>query len=163
MKDLKTTDIAVITTGTVENTFDNVNAYLHAVIESVKDDNVSRTRTYKVRTDLVGYKDVELPVLDEDGNPKFDENGNMETEIKEQLIWLEQKQDWALQTFTYDQIDGFADVVAAQIPEGLTRTQKDIAELQAIFLAKRREDAPWGIAASKWRSRTNEDLLKDKS
>lgn len=161
-QNISQTDISIITTQTVEKTFDNTDAFLHSVIKVVGDDETKQIRTYKVRTDLVGYTDIDIQVFNEDGTPKLDADENPVFETKEQLTWLEQKQDWALQTFSYAQIDGFAASIATQLPEGLTRTQRDIVELQIMFLAQRKQSAPWGIAANKWRVRTNDDLLKDK-
>jgi len=160
---IKSTDIALITTEKVEKTFDNKHAYLHVIVKLLKDDEQKQERTYKVRTDLVGYCDVKIQIFNSEGAPQLGSDGFPLFETKEQLAWLEQKQDWSLQTFTYAEIDSFALEVEAQLPVGLTRTAKEKVEIQIIFLAKRKEAAPWGIAANKWRIRTNEDLLKDKA
>jgi len=159
---LKTADIAIITTEAVEKTFDNTDAFLYSIVEQVKDDAEAQIRTYKIRTDLVGYTDVEVQLFNEDGTPKLDADSNAVFETKEQLIWLEQKQDWSIAVFTYAEIDGFSEQIAALIPDELTRTQIDLLELQTVFLMKRKNDSPWGIAADKWRLRTNDDLLKNK-
>jgi hypothetical protein len=158
----KTTDIAIITSSIVDKTFDNTDALLHSVIEIVGDDISKQIRTYKVRTDLVGYVTSNMQLFNDDGTPSLDADGNAIFETKDQLTWLEQKLDWSLQTITYAQIDGFVIDIASQIPEGLTRTQKDNTELQIMFLSLRQQSAPWGIAADKWRLRTNDDLLKNK-
>ena len=161
MKQLfKLTDIALITTETVVKTYENTPAFLHSMIKPVEDDESKQIRTYKARTDLVSYTDLAIQVFNEDGTPQLDADENPVFETKEQLIWLEQHQDWALQTFTYAEIDGFVAAIADQIPEGLTRTQRDVAELQIMFLKKRQQAAPWGIAGDKWRVRTENDLIK---
>ena len=159
---LKTTDIAILTTETVEKTFDNKDAFLYSTVEQVKDDADNKKRTYKVRTDLVGYIDIQVQALNEDGTPKLDAGSNFVFEPKEQLIWLEQKQDWSITVFTYAEIDGFSEQIAALIPDELPRTQRDLLELQTVFLMQRKNDAPWGISADKWRLRTNDDLIKNK-
>ena len=156
---LKSSDIAIITTQPVEKTFNNEDAFLYSTAEQVKDDADNKTRTYKTRTDLVGYTDVEVQLFNEDGTPKLDADSNAVFETKEQLIWLEQKQDWSITVFTYAEIDGFSEEIAALIPDELTRTQRDLLELQTVFLMRRKNDSPWGIAADKWRLRTNSDLL----
>ena len=158
----KETDIALITTAPVLNTYENEAAYLHAAIEVVRDDQKKREKHYKVRTDYVGYKEVEAPLLNEDGELIFDDDHNIVLELKEQLIWLEQKQDWSLQKFTYAEIDDFADLIAEEIPEGLTRTERDAIELAVVFLKERQKSPRWGVAPEKWRIRTNEDLLRNK-
>lgn len=162
IQDFLKTDIAIITTEPVEKTFNNEDAYLHCVIKVVGDNEVDKIRTYKVRTDLVAYKDARVFLLDKQGEVVFKDNGEPETETKKQLTWLEQKQDWALQTFTYQQIDTFIEMIASSIPKNLTRTQRDIFELQTIFLLKRQEEQPWGIPANKWRIRLESDLIQDK-
>lgn len=145
-------DIALITTERVVKSFDNEDAYLHAVIVPLTDDPIKKIRTYKVRTDLVGYKEVQV----------FDADIN-DYQTKQELTFLEQKQDWSLQKFTYAQIDAFSSSVASLIPEGLTRTQQSKAELEIIFLQQRQNDAPWGIAADNWKIRTVDDLLKEEA
>lgn len=133
------TDIAIITTEPVDRSFNNEASFLHAVVKLVKDDEANQIKTYKVRTDLVKY-----------------------AEDTQELTWLEQKQDWNLQTFSYAQIDEFAEILAPSIPDGLTRTQRDAAELQLMFLKKRQQDAPWGIDGDKWKLRNDSDLTREK-
>lgn len=158
---ISNSDITIITTEVVEKTFENKDAYLHGVIKVVKDDEQTQKRTYKVRTDLVGYENIEVPKLDENSVQEIDENDNPIFETKQLLVWLEQKQDWSEQTYSYDEIDAFTEQLVPLIPTGLTRTQRDIAELNAMFLIQRQNVAPWGIAPDKWKIRTKEDLLKD--
>lgn len=150
---IKQTDIAIITTEAVDKTFDNQDAYLHGMIVPLKDDTTRQERSYKVRTDMVGYQEVEVPITKE--------NGSTTAETKLQLVWLEQKQDWSVHSFSYAQIDAFATQVAPLLPEGLGRTAHDMLELQLMFLSLRKQEGPWGIVAEKWRLRTNDDLLKN--
>ena len=158
----KETDIALITTAPVLNTYENEAAYLHAAIEVVRDDQKKREKHYKVRTDYVGYREVQVPQLDEKGETILNDDGSSVLESKEQLIWLEQKQDWSLQKITYAEIDAFVDLIAEEIPEGLTRTERDAIELAVVFLKERQKSPRWGVAPEKWRIRTNEDLLRNK-
>lgn len=148
----KHTDIAIITKDTVLKTFDNQDAHLHAVIEPISDDPQQQVRTYKVRTDLAVYKDIEVTTLDADGNPT--------TETKQQLTLVEQKQDWSLQRITYAEIDAFAVAVASQIPSGLSKTEVDLLQLKLVFLAQRKQKKMWGVATTQWRLRTDDDLIK---
>ena len=155
MKDvLKNTDIAVITTGKVIKSYDNEDCFLYSVIIPIKDDIVNKERTYKAKTDLVAYREIEVIEKNDEGEDVILE--------REQLTFVESRQDWSIQVFSYDQIDSFVASMADQLPEDLTRTQKDITELQVIFLAKRQQAAPWGIGADKWRVCTDEDLLRSK-
>ena len=158
-QEIKTTDIALITTEAVLKTFGNENAYLNSVIEPVKDDPIKRVRTYKVRTDLAVYRPVEVGVLDTNGTPTFETDGTAITETKQQLTNVEQKQDWSIQVITYAEIDAFAAAVQSSIPDGLTKTETELLELGLVFLMERKKNAPWGIAADKWRLRTDADLL----
>ncbi|WP_271407437.1 hypothetical protein [Tenacibaculum soleae] len=153
-------DIAIITTDIVEKTFDNKDAYLHGMIKIVKDNEQTQKRTYKVRTDLVGYENIELPKLNENNVQELDENDNPIFETKQILVWLEQKQDWSEQVFSYNEIDAFIEQLAPLIPSNLTRTQQDRFELNMMFLIKRQSVASWGISSDKWRVRIEEDLLK---
>mgnify|MGYP000495313142 CR=1 FL=1 len=153
MQKFNNKDVAIITTEAVGKTYENQNAFLQGIIKIVKDDEQAEIRTYKVRTDLVGYQNVEVPESGED-----DQQASTPTQ---KLVWLEQKQDWSLQTFKYAEIDSFMEQLSSLIPSNLPRTQRDKAELATMFLIQRQSDAPWGIPAEKWRIRTAADLLKE--
>ena len=159
-QEILNSDIAIITKTAVMKTFDNRDAYLNAIIVPVKDDPITKVRTYKVRTDLAVYRTVKVAVLDSDGSPTFDDDGAAITEDKQQLTNVEQKQDWSLQIITYAEIDAFAAVVANSIPDGLTKTEIEVLQLKLVFLTERQKNAPWGVSSDKWRLRTEADLLK---
>lgn len=144
---MNTKQLAIITKEKVDTTFENEPAYLHAEILPVFDDPINEKRRYKVRTDMVGYKDV---VVGQDEND--------DDIIEQHLTWLETKQDWSAQELTYAEINVFATQLEPMIPEGLSKIERDILELKTMFLLKRQEDAPWGVAPDKWRIRTEEDL-----
>ena len=148
------TDIAIITKDAVAKTFNNEDAYLHAVIVPIEDNPTSKIRRYKVRTDLAVYKPIEVPVLDDDSNE------TSETETKQQLTVVEQRQDWSEQRISYSEIDAFAAAISDQMPEGLTKTETELLQLALVFKMERQKRKPWGVAATQWRLRTDNDLIK---
>ena len=148
------TDIAIITKDAVAITYNNQDAHLYAVIVPVGDDPTAKVRLYKVRTDLAVYVPIEVPVLDDESNPTGD------TETKQQLTIVEQRQDWSPQRISYAEIDVFSTAVASKIPAGLTKTERELLELKLVFLAERKKNKPYGVAASKWRLATENDLIK---
>ena len=150
----QTTDIAIITKDAVATTYKNQEAHLHAVIVPVSDDPTAKVRLYKVRTDLAVYVPVEVPILDADGNPTGD------TDPKQQLTIVEQRQDWSPQRISYAEIDAFAAAVAAAIPSGLTKTETELLQLALVFKMERQKIAPWGVDADQWRLRTDNDLIR---
>jgi len=160
---IKKQDLAIITNDKIEKSFDNEDCFLHGVIEVVKDDTINQKRTYRVRTDLALYEEKKIYQFNEAGEDILDENGDRVFSLLKTLVAVEQKQDWSLHTFGYAEIDGFTQLVASQIPEGLTRTQKDILELKLMFLYKRDEESPWGIDVGQWRLRTDEDFRSEVS
>lgn len=163
MNYFKNTDIAIITTEPVEKTFGNQDAYLYGTIELIKDDNHKRKRIYKIKTDLAYYVDINIPRFDENGDAILDENDNQIIDVKEKLTWLEQRQKWYRLEVSYEEIDAFAQSIENTIPSGLSKTEKEIFQLNTIFLLQRQQKAPWGIAPEKWKIATEQDLLKDKA
>lgn len=144
--------LAIITTEPVDTTFDNQPVYIHAEILPVSDDPINQKRVYKVRTDLVGYEEFEVEELDPDNE--------LVKVIKQKLVVLEEKQKWSPQTFSYDQINQLAIQMEGLIPEGLSRTERDVLELKTMFLFERKAAQPWGIPAEKWKIREESDLIK---
>jgi len=155
---IKKQDIAIITNGMVEKSFDNEDCYLHAVIRVVSDDVVNRKRTYEVRTDLAKYEEKKIYEFDENQNDLLDENGERVFTILKTLIAVEQKQDWSKHTFSYDEIDDLSEQISSLIPSDLTKTEKEILELKTMFLYKRKEEKPWSVNEDEWRLRTDLDF-----
>lgn len=149
---IKETDLAIITTEPLSRSFANEDVYMHAVIELVADNNHAKTRKYRVRTDFALYK----PVV------RYSENeaGELVEQNVFALTIVEQKQDWATIVFSYDEINAFADQISAEIPESLSRIDRDTLELKTMFLKLRQESMAWGVAPEKWKIRTTEDLIK---
>ena len=155
------TDAALMTDTTVIKTFNNEDAFMYARIEPAGEDLHKKTRAYVVRTDLAIYKPFQLAKLDANGDQVFESDGTTPVmETKQVLTVVEQKQDWSPQVITYSEIDAFSTAVASKIPAGLTKTERELLELKLVFLAERKKNKPYGVAASKWRLSNENDLIK---
>ena len=89
-------DLCIITKEKCDFTQKNEHAYLQRTIRFSGEENVSET--YSVRTDLVGYRSIEVPKV-QDGKGLVIDNGSLEMETKQELVWLEEKQAlWEFRT-----------------------------------------------------------------
>ncbi|MFL0104982.1 hypothetical protein [Tenacibaculum maritimum] len=147
-------DIALITTEKVMLSFKNDNCYLIARLQELKHDPIRKVKKYLIRTDLANYSTIIIDSITDDGQM---------TQIEKlELQIIEKRQDWLEVEFPFALIDQFAEHLKPLIPDGLTETELEKWKVTQMFLIKRRQDAPWGINADKWRVLLPEDLLKDK-
>ena len=153
-QEIKRTDIALITTEKVMKSFKNDNCYLVATLQELKHDYNKGIKRYAVRTDLATYQTIN--VYEEDSEKQVNEVEKLELQI------VETRQEWTEINFTFALIDKFATQLKPLIPANLTETELEKWKITQMFLIKRKQDAPWGITADKWRVLLPEDLLKEK-
>ena len=147
-------EIALITTEKVTLSFKNENCYLVARLQELKHDSARKVKRYLVRTDLASYSSIPTSSVNDKGEV---------TQVEKLILEIiEVKQDWLEIKFPFALIDQFGEQLKPMIPNGLTETELEKWKITQMFLIKRKQDAPWGVTADKWRVLLPEDLLKDK-
>lgn len=162
MIQINATDIAIITKKPCDYTRVGEEAYLQRIIKFVREED--NGQVFSIRTDMVTYKTVEVPALDEDGNIQLNEDtADIILEQKEKLIWLEQKQQETERLYTNAEIQGFLNAVGHLIPKNITRLEQTRFERQLTLLLQTQKRTQWNtITPDLWENRTNAHLLKDK-
>ncbi len=147
-------DIALITNDKVMPSFKSENCYLTATIKEIKDNEILQVKVYAVRTDLARYEDISTNSIDLEGN--------LIEITQQQLVVVEQRQDWFEMPISYAKINAFAAQLKPITPTSLSETDLQKWKVAQMFLMQRKLDAPWSIDVNQWRLRTKDDLIKDK-
>ena len=150
---LQQTDIAIITKDKVATTFSGLKCQLLRRIEFVRNNRAARTRTYKVRTDLVCYEESQELV--------YDKPNTSSIVLKQRLVTKEQREDWTPKTYDATKIDALDAQIAKMLPKGLGRYDKELKEQQLGLLLLTQQEAAWGVASTQWQPFSAEDLVID--
>lgn len=140
--------ISIITNKTVDTTFEGVPCLLKRTITEIrKRGNIKR---YEIVTERCNYQDVEREVLDENGQPTTDENGDFITETVNELVVINEKDKPSQQVYSFDEINGLYEMIKDQIPSGLTKMQTENIEEQIALLVVTQQDEPWNTNSTDW-------------
>ena len=151
-------DLCIITKEKCDYTQKNEHAYLQRTIKFKGEQDISET--YSVRTDLVGYRTIKVPKVPEDVESIID-NGSLEMETKQELVWLEQKQNWKSKKYSNKEVDNFYESIEDKIPLGLSKTEAKFYERKLVLLLESKKKTMWGnITGDLWEFRTKEHLIK---
>jgi len=142
--------ISIITNVNVDKTFDGEDCKLKRTIISTHKEN--KNRVYIVKTERVIEDTREVPLLDEDGDIQFNENGDMVMTTEPYMKSLGLKDSLATVIMSEDEINGLYQLASAN---GITLENNTytnfINELeQEGLLLGTKQDQPWGTTAEQW-------------
>ena len=118
--------IQIVTTEPLIKDFKGSLRYVIREIKPIEDDLGFETRSYAVRSGLF----------------KKDKDGN--------FVFVESRQEWTRKDYSYEEIDNISLKITANVKSGLTKTKREVAELQQALLYLTQEEEAWGIPKGKW-------------
>lgn len=154
----KVTGKGIMTSETVTTTYLGQQARRRRIIEYIGKSKNNNNELYKVRTDLVGYEPFEEAVLDEEGQPTVDANGDAITVTKQRLMFYETLRRWEGVEYTHEALLELEEAVIPLLPEGLNRFEKEEMEMLYGLLIETKSKQRWGDAPALWVIQTETDL-----
>jgi len=140
--------ISIITNKKVDKTFEGEDCLLkRTIISTIKEDNKKR---FIVRTERANYYDVQYPLLNEDGTPQLDEQGNELIEAKSELKVINKKDSEAVVYRTQQEIDFVFNLIKDQVnfDNGYFEFEQKVEQLGLLLGTQ--QDKPFGTQPEDW-------------